>query len=153
MRRRLEVQGFTGLSDQDINQIEPWTRFTPTLNAAITALGTLLGSPRILLLLAFLMGLGAVFPMHPFDWLYNKTLRLLTHTKPLPHSGPRRRFVFALACWWLLVTAFLFRSGRFGAAFVAGMVMTALALLLAIANICVVSELLHRLFGTPGIKR
>jgi hypothetical protein len=152
LRHRLEVQGFTRLSDQDIQDLGPWLRFTPWANATVLAVGTISGSPRILFFLAFLMALGSALSRHPFDWLYNQTIRHLTHTKPLPPSGPQRRFVFGIMCWWLLPTAFFFYLGGhitpfnpkyFAWAFVSGCVMLAMTLMLAMGDICVISELMN----------
>ncbi len=165
LRRRLEVQGFTGLTDKDLSEVGPWMSFTPWLNTIFAAVGTFMGFlrgfPWILIALAFLMALGSVLPLHPFDWLYNNTIRFFARTRPLPQSGPRRRFVFSIGCWWLLLTAFLFSRGYAAArmnnyasareyvlsAVVMGCLLTATSLLLAMSNRCVVSELLNWLSG------
>ena len=153
LRRRLEVQGFTGLTDQDLRELGPWMRFTPVLNTTLAAIGTFFASPQLLLLFAFLMGIGAVFPAHPFDLLYNNAMRFLTHTKPLPRSGSRRRFVFGIGCWWSLITAWMFSAGHLSWGFSMGWALTIMAFMLASANICVISELLHKIFGTPGMRK
>jgi len=151
-RHRLEVQGYLGLSDSDVREVAPWLRFTPWMNATILAIGTILGSYRILGAEAILMALGAVLPLHPFDWVYNVAIRRFTRTRPLPPSGQQRRFVFGIMCWWLLPTAYFFYLGKhtvppnpkyFSWAFVSGCVLIALPLLLAMSDLCAVSELLN----------
>jgi len=152
-RRRLEVQGYLGLSDNDIADIGFWIQFTPALNTALLAVALFTGSRNILVLLAFLMGMGSVFSFHPFDILYNRGVRLFTRTKRLPPSGAPRRFVFSVEGLALLAVAWLFTTGRFGAAFTIGCVIIALLLSLTLFNMCLVSEAMEKVFGTSGRNR
>src|SRR5438552_2812567 len=94
VRRRVAVQGFTGLTSADLQTIGPWLRFTPAVNFVVNTIGTVFRSPAVLLSLAALMGVGALLPVHPWDLLYNELVRPLTKTQPLPRSGWRRRLTF-----------------------------------------------------------
>ena len=86
-RRRLEIQGFIGLSDESLREVGPWLRFTPALCTGIVMIGTVLALPALLWVLVPIALFGAVFPRHPFDYIYNIGLRRLTGTRPLPANG------------------------------------------------------------------
>ena len=149
IRRRLEVQGFLGLTDDELKAIGPWMRFTPLLNLVFTAVGTAFGSIPILLGLAILMIAGAIMPMHPFDALYNGLVRHINHTQSLPKSGVRRRIIFAIGAIWLLLTTGAFLIGKSGAGYVLGGLMAVFISPLAVIHFCVLSEGMARIFGSP----
>jgi hypothetical protein len=145
LRRRIEVQGYKGLTDREIAEAAPWLRFTPALNALALACATLMRSVPLLLILAAIMALGAVFRRHPFDWVYGGFVRPFENSPPLPRSGGRRRLVFASGVPWLLCLAWLFHSGRDFWAMLLGFVTASMIALLAVAYICIPSELMERL--------
>ena len=149
IRRRLEVQGFLGMSDAELLGVGRWTRFTPSCNLVLTLAATATGSVPWLLGLALLMAVGAFAPAHPFDMLYNKLIRPVVGTKRLPRSSPRRKITFAVGALWLGATAALFASGRQSTAYVLGFLMAAFILPLATIQVCVLSEVMARLFGPP----
>ena len=149
IRRRLEVQGFLGMSDAELLGVGRWTRFTPSCNLVLTLAATAIGSVPWLLGLALLMAVGAFAPAHPFDMLYNTLIRPVAGTNRLPRSSPRRKITFAVGALWLGATAALFASGRQSTAYVLGFLMAAFILPLATIQVCVLSEVMARLFGPP----
>ena len=149
IRQRLEVQGFLGLTDEELKAIGPWMRFTPTLNFTLTVISTVLSSVPLLVGLAILMSAGAIMPFHPFDALYNYFVRHITRTRPLPKSGVRRRIVFAIGNMWLLLTAVAFLLGISATGYILGGLMAIFIAPLAIIHFCVLSELMARIFGKP----
>jgi len=150
VRRRVEVQGFSGLTTAEMQTVGSWLRITPALNLVFNTLGTVLRSPTLLLSLSALMVLGALLPVHPWDMLYNGVVRQLTKTQPLPRGGWRRRLTFALGAVWLCVTAWAFATGRTTVGYVLGGVMSFLMLLLATMHFCIVSEIVERIAGKRG---
>ena len=149
IRRRLEDQGFLGLTDDELKTVGPWMRFTPVLNLTFTALATALSSAPLLVGLAILMAAGSIMPIHPFDALYNGLVRRVTRTQPLPKSGVRRRIVFAVGAAWLLLTAGAFSFGMSKAGYVLGGLMAVLIVPLATVHLCVLSAGMARIFGPP----
>ena len=83
-RERIEAQGFVGLDDRTLSQINYWLRLAPAICMAWTALGTMLGSAATLWALVPFAALGAVLPGHPFDVLYTYGFRRVTAGPPLP---------------------------------------------------------------------
>src|SRR5437879_5120614 len=141
LRRRFEVQGFSGLRASELESVGRWMRFTPTMNLLVAAAGTVLGSPPLLLLLAGFMALGVGLPGHPWDYLYNALVRRWTGTRALPASGWRRRLTFSIGAPWLAATAWCFSSGHDTPGRVLGGVMVALMAPLATVHWCIVSEM------------
>ena len=92
IRSRLETQGYVDVDERTLASVEPWLRWSPALCTTVMAIGTALGSEWVLWGLAPFAALGAVFPRHPFDYLYNYGLRRFTGTAPLPPNGAPRRF-------------------------------------------------------------
>ena len=148
-RRRLEVQGFLGMSDAELMNVGRWMRFTPACNLALTLAGTATGSVWLLAGLALMMAVGALAPAHPFDVLYNTLIRPVTGTTSLPRSGARRKITFVVGALWLGATAVLFASGHRTTGSVLGVLMALLILPLATVQLCVLSEAMARLLGPP----
>jgi len=149
LQRRLETQSFLNQSSQTLAELKHWWRFTPTLNWVMTLAGILLASPEILFVQAALMSLAVFLPSHPFDLLYNYGIRYLTGTAPLPKSGQRRRVMFTTACLLLSLLGVWFLLGYNMVAYIQGGMMTVLAGLLVIFNLCLLSEVLVKFFGMP----
>jgi hypothetical protein len=149
IRRRLEVQGFLGMSDADLLGVGRWTRFTPSCNLVLTLAATATASVPWLVGLALMMAVGAFAPAHPFDLLYNILIRPVAGTNRLPRSSARRKVTFAVGALWLGATAAFFASGHQSTAYVLGFLMAAFILPLATLQVCVLSEIMARLFGPP----
>lgn len=149
LRHRLEVQSFLDQSCELVHTLKNWWRFTPTLNWVITLIGTLMAWPEILFLQALLMAVAVMTPSHPLDWLYNYGIRHISGTSRLPASGRRRKIVFAMAGVLLCLLGVWFLLGYHLVGYIQGGIMTALGSLLMLFNLCVVSEMLARIFGMP----
>jgi hypothetical protein len=152
LRHRIEVQGFTGYSDAQLRTLDPWIRFTPFLTGLVTALSTIMASPFILLALAAVLAVGVLTPRHPFDVLYNRAIRLLEESPRLPVTPRRRRLVYALYCGGLLLVAWCFFTGHDNWGMALGWSMAMCKGWTAAHQVCLPSEALHRLFGTPGLR-
>lgn len=148
-RRLLDIQGFDGVEDDVLAPVAPWLRLAFGLCAAMAAIGTALASPVILLLLAPIALLAAVFPVHPFDLIYNHGIRHLTGTGPLPRRGAPSRFACGLGAVWLLPTAWAFSSGWPLLGQVLGWSLTAVAVLVSTTDICIPSLMYRTVFGFP----
>ena len=110
-RANIRAQGFCGLDDEAYAQINYPLRLSPAICMIWAAVGTAMASPTVLWALAPFAALGAVFPSHPFDVIYNHGLRHLLGTPPLPPYGFRRRMACAMATVMLVVAAWGFQAG------------------------------------------
>lgn len=89
-RKRLNIQGFGDVDDATLAPVAPWLRMAFGGCALLAASGTVLASPTILWILTPIAALAALFPVHPFDLIYNHGIRHLTGTGPLPKRGGYR---------------------------------------------------------------
>ena len=145
--RRLRTQGFT--DEEWVGEVAPWLRMTPALCATFAAVGTAMASPVILYALAGTALLGALFPFHPFDLIYNFGVRFLVGNRPLPPNGAPRRFACGIAAIWLITTASLFATGQLTAGYVLGVLFVAVAGLVSTTDICIPS-MIYALLRLPG---
>jgi hypothetical protein len=146
-RQRLETQGFTGLDDTRLAEVEPWLRFTPAVCAFLMGVGTALASPAFLWGLATVAALGAIFPAHPFDLVYHFGIRRLTGTRALPANGAPRRFACGLAAVWLSATGAAFGADAAIVGYAMGGLLTAMASIVALTHFCIPSLIYGALFG------
>ena len=148
-RSRLEMQGFVGLSDEDIRRFRYWLRLAPAICLAWTAVGVALASPVMLGILVPFALLGGLRVGHPFDFVYNHAIRHLFGHAELPDYGLPRRFACLMASTVLSVTAILFAVGYYVAGYAVGSVMLAMALVQVTTGFCIPSAIYARLFGRP----
>jgi Domain of unknown function (DUF4395)/leucine-zipper of insertion element IS481 len=106
-------------------------------------------TPPVLLTLASIALLTAVFPVHPFDLIYNYGIRFLTGTPPLPRRGAPSRAACGLGAVCLVLTAWAFRAGHAVLGYVLGGFVTAVATLVSTTDICIPSLIYRSLFGFP----
>jgi hypothetical protein len=147
LRRRIEAQGFTGLSDQKILELDPWLRFTPFLSGLIAVLSTFMGAYYLLIGLAALFLLGAVLRHHPFDAFYNGFISPLENSSRLPVSPARRRIVYGVLAALLLIAALCFMTGHRPWGTSLGWLLSGYLALLAAHQLCLISEGLQKIFG------
>nr|NIP78741.1 DUF4395 domain-containing protein [Gemmatimonadota bacterium]NIQ53285.1 DUF4395 domain-containing protein [Gemmatimonadota bacterium]NIU73423.1 DUF4395 domain-containing protein [Gammaproteobacteria bacterium]NIX43658.1 DUF4395 domain-containing protein [Gemmatimonadota bacterium]NIY07849.1 DUF4395 domain-containing protein [Gemmatimonadota bacterium] len=84
---RLDIQGFDRVDPGHLAEVAPWLRLAFGLCAALAILGTALASVPLLLVLAAIALGGGLSPVHPFDVIYNRGVRRVTGTRPLPKRG------------------------------------------------------------------
>ena len=143
-RRLVEMQGFVGLTDEDLSRVEPWLRFAPAICAAWAAVATGVGSVAGLLVLAAIAMLGTLLPHHPFDAFYNHGVRRVLGARPIPRYGAPRRFACGVASVWLTATAATFAAGATIAATLLGAAFTVVALVPVVTGFCVPSFLFQQ---------
>src|SRR5262245_43798859 len=152
VRTRIEAQGFVGLDDRTVAQINYPLRLAPAICLAWTAAGTALSSPAILLALAPLAALGAVLPGHPFDALYQFGIRRVLGTEAIPRYPLPRRLGCVLATVMLLVAGMAFQAGQPLLGQAVGWSLAAAASVNVATGFCVPSFFYGLLFGQPACR-
>ena len=152
-RRRLEIQGFVDIDEQTLAVTAPWLRLAFALCTVLAAAGTILASPVFLYALVPIAVLAAIFPVHPFDLIYNYGLRYFTGTPPLPTRGAPSRFACGLGAVWLVATAIAFQSGALITGYVLGGMLSLVGLLVSTTDICIPSLIFRTIFGFPPKSR
>ena len=145
-RRRLNVQGLSDVGDETLAEIAPWHRMAFGICALLAAAGTVLASPAILWILTAIAALAALFPVHPFDLIYNHGIRYLRSTGPLPKRRAQSRFACGVGAVWLVATALAFQSGALITGYILGGALTGVAALVATTDICIPSMIYNALF-------
>jgi hypothetical protein len=151
-RKRLEMQGFIGLTDDEIRQFNYWLRLAPALCLTWVAVGLAYGSPVVLAMLVPFAFLGGVSDGHPFDMIYNHGVRHLLGRPELPDYGSPRRFACLMASVVLSLTAILFATGLNMAAYVVGASMIVMATVQVTTGFCMPSKIYRSLFGDPATQ-
>ena len=150
VRKRLEAQGVVGVGDRALADIQAGLRFTPALCATGVVVGTAFASPMILLFMAGTAAIGAAFPRHPFDLVYNHGVRHLLGRPAVPRNAAPRRFSCGVGAVWLMLTtaAFLLDWDLLG--YVLGSGMAVMAGFVAVTHICLPSLVYTRVFERVG---
>lgn len=146
-RRNIEAQGFLGLDDLQIAQLDGWLRFSPFVCMAWTAVGLWLASPAVIAGLVPFALLGGIMNGHPFDAIYNYGLRFVTGGPRIPPYGSPRKFGCRMASVILSLTALAFYSGLLAAGYALGGLMVGLASVNVATGFCVPSYTYGKLFG------
>lgn len=152
-RRRIEAQGFVGLDDKTLAQLNYWLRLAPVMCMTWTAVGTALASPIILWALVPFAALGALLPGHPFEVIYNYGLRHLFRTEAIPRYRPPRRFACLLATTMLIASAWGFQSGSPAIGYTFGTFLAAAAFVNVSTGFCIPSFIYGLIFGNPATPR
>lgn len=150
---RLDVQGFDGVPLDELAPVAPWLGMAYTLCATLAIIGTGLASVPLLLALAVIAGLAALFPVHPFDLIYNHGIRHIRGTGPLPRRAPQGRFACAIATTFLVAEIWAFTQGWMIAGYVLGASLAAVGLLVGLLDICIPSMIYRALFGPAEPQR
>ncbi|HUF03381.1 MAG TPA: DUF4395 family protein [Aridibacter sp.] len=145
-RRNIEAQGFLGLDDFQIAQLDGWLRFSPLVCLTWTAVGLWLASPVVIAALVPFALLGGILKGHPFDVVYNYGLRYLTGGPRIPSYGKPRKFGCLMASVILTLTALAFYAGFPAAGYALGGLMAVLASVNVATGFCVPSFTYAKIF-------
>lgn len=146
-RKNIEAQGFLGLDDIQIAQLDGWLRFSPAICMIWTAIGVAAASPVIIASLVPFALLGGMLKGHPFDAAYNHVLRYIYGGPRIPAYGNPRRFGCLMASVVLSLTAASFALGLTPVGYGLGAMMVCMAGVNVFTGFCVPSHMYGKLFG------
>jgi hypothetical protein len=149
-RSRIEAQGFIGIDDRTLSQINYWLRLSPAICMAWTAVGTALSSAPILWALVPFALLGALLPGHPFDLLYTYGFRYLVNGPRLPRYPLPRRFACFIASIILAISAYGFQTGNPVLGRTLGWFLVMAAFVNVSTGFCIPSFIYGLVFGKPS---
>ena len=150
MRNRIEAQGFLGLDDQTVGQLNYSLRLSPAICMIWAAIGTVLQSPAMLWALAPFALLGSLLPGHPFDLLYRFGVQPWTSGPSIPCYPLPRRFACLLATVMIVAAAWSFQSGRTLSGQIFGWSLVSAAFVNVSTGFCIPSFLYGLIFGKPA---
>ena len=149
----LELRGIACSIDPEFTKLVPWMRTTVALCSSFMAIGTAFAYTPLLWAMVPIAALGAVFPRHPFDLVYNYGIRYLTGTGPLPLNGAPTRFACGLASVWLVGTILAFGSGAPWLGYLLGGVLASIVALVSVTHFCIPSLVYQLLFSDRALAR
>lgn len=149
LRRRLAMQGFHDIPDEDLRGVALGLRFAPAVCLVGAAAGTALASPGIIAVLLVLAAAGAVSPHAVPDLLYNRLVARPTGRRPLPPRGAPSRFACQVATLWLAAILGAFLAGLTTLGYALGTAMTVVAATMTFGHYCVASHLYRLVMGWP----
>ncbi len=148
-RKRIEAQGYLGMSDAELAEVGPWLRLAPAGCMVWIAIATYYQSEAALILLAPIAALGAIFRGHPFEITYNHGVRHILGTRRLPPAGAPRRFACAVATVWLVAASWAFYSDAVVLGQILGFSLAAAAGVPTFTDFCIPSFFYGLIFGKP----
>jgi hypothetical protein len=145
------MQGYGNLSDEERKSLWLGLRFAPALCFTGIALGVILASPVLLLAMAATAVIGGfLMPKHPFDYLYDATLRPLLGGPSVPPSPAPRRFACQMATPWIAAIAVAFLADVTVLAWVLAVPLLLAAATVMTTNWCLPSLIYGLLHGGRG---
>ena len=151
-RKRIEAQGYVGLSDSDLAEVGPWLRLAPAICMVWAAIATFYQSELALMILVPFAALGAILRGHPFETIYNYGIRHIIGTQRLPPAQAPRRFACGVATIYLIVTILAFHNGFPFVAQFFGFSLVAAAAVPTFTDFCIPSFIYGLIFGKPGLQ-
>ena len=146
---RIKAQGYFKFSDEKISRLAFGNRFAYIICSLIVAYGVATANIPVLSFMLIVAFLGVLLPNHPFDYIYNHSLRYLIGKPKLPPRSKQLKFACSVATLFLAGTIFLFYSGHFIGGYVLGCILLASATLVSTMDICIPS-IIYNHFGRYG---
>jgi len=146
-RQKIEAQGFLCLSNDEVDSLNVWLRFTPAITLVWFTIGVWMASPRVLFWLAVVTLFGAILTGHPFDVFYNHGIRYLAGSPEIPPFSGQRRFAYLLGALQISVTLGAFFAGYPTTGYVLGIASIGAAAVYVVTGVCAPSLLYNRIVG------
>ena len=150
---RLREQGFVGLSDVKLTSLAFGIRFAYWLCSFFLIIAIIAANVYLLILLMLIALATVILPYHPFDYIYNHSLRYKLGKPKLPPRGNQIKFSCGLAALWMGFTAFFFYHHMMGAGYLAGLSLIIVALTVSITDFCIPSQLYNIIFRFDTRKK
>lgn len=146
-RKNLHIQGFSNLSDAELNEHKYGIRSAYLLCALVVTIGLVLNSIPVLLVATVAAFLGALSTRHPFDYIYDGIFRHLLRKPPVPKRHEQGQFACSIATTFLIAIIFLLYNNINLAAYVLGGTLLLQAYVVSMIDFCVPSRIYNFLFG------
>jgi hypothetical protein len=143
---RLRAQGFTGETREELNDMAFGIRFAYRACVTILSVAVFAQSVALFVVMLGIAFLGIVLPNHPFDYVYNYTLRRKWNRLKLPARSPQLKFACMIATTWLAMIIYLMANTYATAATLMAVALILVALSPATTDFCVPSAIYNALF-------
>ena len=143
---RLRAQGYTRETKEELNDLAFGIRFAYRSCVTILLVAVITQSVALFGLMLGIAFLGIVLPNHPFDYVYNYTLRRKWNRLKLPARSPQLKFACTIASIWIASVIILLASGNATAATVMAVALMLVALSPSTTDFCLPSAIYNALF-------
>lgn len=144
---RIKSQGYDkGFDDEEISQHSVGNRFAYQMCTLLFATGLVLTNIPILTVAATIALLTVILPHHPFDYLYNLSVRHWLNRPKLPRRPAQAKFACGIAAIWLGVIIYLFYNSLFIWGYVLGGILFVIAALVSTIDFCIPSLIYNNIF-------
>lgn len=144
--KRLKVQGYRNYTDENLSELAFGNRFAYIVCSSILVIGVIAANIPILASMMIIALFGVVLPYHPFDYIYNYLIRGMINKPKLPPRSKQLKFTCGIATLWIAGTIYLFYAGFALEGYIAGGVLSLVAILVSTTDICIPSMIYNFLF-------
>jgi hypothetical protein len=145
---RIRVQGYgKGFTDEEISKHAVGNRFAYQMCVLLFFTGLVLTNIPLLIVAAVIALMTVFLPYHPFDYLYNYSIRHLLKRPKLPKRTAQVKFACGIAAVWLSIIIYLFYIEYFLWGYFLGGVLLIIALLVSTIDFCIPSLIYNKLFA------
>jgi hypothetical protein len=144
---RIKEQGYdTGFTQEEISKHAAGNRFAYQMCTILFTMGLVLTNIPILTIAAIIAGLAVILPNHPFDYLYNFSLRQWLKKPKLPPRSAQAKFACGIAAVWLGTIIYLFYASLYVLGYTMGGILFVIAFLVSTIDLCIPSKIYNALF-------
>lgn len=150
---RIKEQGYSsGYSKEEICRHAVGNRFAYQMCTLLFTTGIILTNIPILAVAALIAALTVLLPYHPFDYLYNLSLRYLLNRPKLPPRSPQAKFACGMATICLGTIIYFFYEALFFWGYFLGGMLFVVAILVSTIDFCIPSKIYNALFQSPKVS-
>jgi hypothetical protein len=150
-RIRLHVQGYDKYTDNELYDFKYGIRFAYAGCVTLVASGLYLQNLPILVIAAVVAFAGAFPPYHPFDYLYNYTVRHFIKKPKMPPRTNQGRFACGIGSLWLTATIYFLMSANLVMFYTLGILLLMVGALVTFVDICIPSMVYNSWFRKRGL--
>jgi len=143
---RLRAQGFTCENEKTLNEMAFGIRFAYRACVVLLIVAIATKSIALFSVMLSIAFLGIVLPNHPFDYLFNYTLRRWMRAPRVPARSKQLKFACIIATVFLGAVVSLLYFGMVTQGLIAAGILSAFALLPSTIDLCVPSLIYNAIF-------
>ncbi len=143
---RLREQGYREMSDNDLSALAFGNRFAYIVCSILLITGVVAAGLPILAAMFVVAVFGVILPNHPFDYIYNYLLASILKKPKLKKRSKQLKFACTIATVWIGITIYLFSSENYVAGYIMGGLLSSVAMLVSVFDICIPSMIYNYIF-------
>ncbi len=139
----IREQGYFNYSNEQIRDLAFGNRFAYRICSVLIIPAVVFAHVPTLLCVNVIALAGVFMPRHPFDYIYNALIRKWTKGPKLPPRSPQLKFACTMASFCLGITTYFFISEMPVVAYLIGIQMIGVVLLVSLFDLCLPSKIFN----------